>query len=105
MGATILPLARTALAADGAPLFKISLAEWSLNKQLKAGTVQGSKLSINALNGGVSVDNAKVFATIRDILENEAVITVVDPRPTGKPGQVVVRSKNPNCRPASSPPC
>jgi hypothetical protein len=41
---------------------------------------------------------AKVFATIRDILENEAVITVVDPKPAGKPGQVVVRSKNPNCR-------
>lgn len=46
------------------------------NKQLKAGTVQGSDLSINALNGGVSVDNAKVIQA--DIETSNGVIHVID---------------------------
>ena len=47
-----------------------------INKQLKAGTVQGSKLSINALNGGVSVDNATVIKA--DIETSNGVIHVID---------------------------
>ncbi|WP_299621517.1 fasciclin domain-containing protein [Pelagibius sp.] len=47
-----------------------------LNKQLKAGTVQGNKLSINTLNGGVSVDNAKVIQA--DIETSNGVIHVID---------------------------
>ncbi len=46
------------------------------NKQLKAGTVQGSELDINALNGGVSVDNAKVIQA--DIETSNGVIHVID---------------------------
>ena len=47
-----------------------------VNKQMKAGTVQGSKLSINTLNGGVSVDNAKVIQA--DIETSNGVIHVID---------------------------
>ena len=47
-----------------------------VNKQMKAGTVQGSKLSINSLNGGVSVDNAKVITA--DIETSNGVIHVID---------------------------
>ncbi len=46
------------------------------NKQLKAGTVEGSDLSINALSGGVSVDNAKVIQA--DIETSNGVIHVID---------------------------
>ncbi|HIC80203.1 MAG TPA: fasciclin domain-containing protein [Kiloniellaceae bacterium] len=46
------------------------------NKQMKAGTVQGSKLSINALNGGVAVDNAQVVQA--DIETSNGVIHVID---------------------------
>ncbi len=46
------------------------------NKQMMAGTVQGSDLSINALNGGVSVDNAKVIQA--DIETSNGVIHVID---------------------------
>ena len=46
------------------------------NKQLKAGTVQGSKLSINTLNGGVAVDNAQVISA--DIETSNGVIHVID---------------------------
>ena len=46
------------------------------NKQLKAGTVQGSKLSINTLNGGVKVDEATVVAA--DIETSNGVIHVID---------------------------
>ncbi len=46
------------------------------NKQLKAGTVQGSELDINALNGGVSVDNANVIQA--DIETSNGVIHVID---------------------------
>jgi len=47
-----------------------------LNKQVKAGTVEGSELSINALNGGVSVDEAKVIQA--DIETSNGVIHVID---------------------------
>ena len=47
-----------------------------VNKQLKAATVQGNKLSINTLNGGVSVDNAKVIQA--DIETTNGVIHVID---------------------------
>lgn len=46
------------------------------NKQMMAGTVQGSKLDINALNGGVSVDEAKVIQA--DIETSNGVIHVID---------------------------
>ncbi len=46
------------------------------NKQMKAGTVQGSKLNINTLNGGVKVDNATVVAA--DIETSNGVIHVID---------------------------
>ena len=46
------------------------------NKQMKAGTVQGSKLSINTLNGGVKVDEATVVAA--DIETSNGVIHVID---------------------------
>jgi uncharacterized surface protein with fasciclin (FAS1) repeats len=46
------------------------------NKQMMAGTVQGSDLSIDALNGGVSVDNAKVIQA--DIETSNGVIHVID---------------------------
>ncbi len=47
-----------------------------INKQVEAETVQGSKLRINALNGGVSVDNAKVVKA--DIETSNGVIHVID---------------------------
>ena len=47
-----------------------------LNKQVKAKTVEGDSLSINALNGGVSVDDAKVIQA--DIETSNGVIHVID---------------------------
>jgi VWFA-related protein len=42
---------------------------------------------------------AKVFGRIRDILENEAVLTIVDPDPRRKEAaRINVRSKNVNCK-------
>jgi uncharacterized surface protein with fasciclin (FAS1) repeats len=46
------------------------------NKQLMAKTVEGQSLDINALNGGVSVDNAKVIQA--DIEASNGVIHVID---------------------------
>jgi uncharacterized surface protein with fasciclin (FAS1) repeats len=46
------------------------------NKQMMAGTVQGGKLDINALSGGVSVDEAKVIQA--DIETSNGVIHVID---------------------------
>lgn len=46
------------------------------SKQIKAATVQGNKLSISTLNGGVSVDNAKVIQA--DIETSNGVIHVID---------------------------
>jgi hypothetical protein len=39
----------------------------------------------------------KVFARIRDVLENERILTVVDPKPWARPGKVNVRSRRKNC--------
>lgn len=47
-----------------------------MNKQLEAKTVEGDALSINALNGGVSVDDAKVIQA--DIETSNGVIHVID---------------------------
>jgi len=46
------------------------------NKQMMAKTVEGQSLDINALNGGVSVDNAKVIQA--DIEASNGVIHVID---------------------------
>jgi len=46
------------------------------NKQLQAKTVEGQMLDINALNGGVTVDNAKVIQA--DIETSNGVIHVID---------------------------
>jgi len=46
------------------------------NKQMKAKTVEGQMLEINALNGGVSVDEAKVITA--DIETSNGVIHVID---------------------------
>lgn len=40
---------------------------------------------------------AKVFASIRDTLEKEAFVTVVDPDPRARRGSYRIRSKRPNC--------
>ena len=47
-----------------------------LNKQVMAKTVEGGELNIDALNGGVSVDNAKVIKA--DIEASNGVIHVID---------------------------
>jgi hypothetical protein len=39
----------------------------------------------------------KVFSRIRDVLENERIVTVSDPKPGAKAGKLQVRSRNPNC--------
>jgi Mg-chelatase subunit ChlD len=39
-----------------------------------------------------------VFFEIRDILESEATVSVVDPSPTAKPGWMHVQSSDPDCR-------
>lgn len=46
------------------------------NKQMMAKTVEGQSLDINALNGGVSVDEAKVIQA--DIETSNGVIHVID---------------------------
>ena len=40
----------------------------------------------------------KVFATIRDILDSEAILTVVDPDPRADRDRIRVESRNKNCR-------
>jgi len=43
-------------------------------------------------------DLAAVFATIRDVLANEATISVVDPHPAEDPARIKVKSLNKHCK-------